>query len=247
MTKKTNPRVKLTVTLTVISVILGLMLSMQYKNTRAAAQFQLSDEQVYDPRAQYTADQLNKVKEANSQYEAKLEELKKKMFELEEIAGEIAKKESPDLKEELSKYRIMSGILPLKGEGITFTIDDSTVKDVPKGFDPDWLIVHDFDLMNITNELLIAGAEAVQINDQRISSTTGIICIGPVIKINGQKISRPYEFRAIGNKDRLEAALTIKGGILDILRYRTLTIQPPKKSLSVSINGYSGDFNGLGK
>ncbi|ASS75864.1 hypothetical protein CIG75_13470 [Tumebacillus algifaecis] len=247
MAKKPNPRIKLTVSLTLISVILGLMLSMQYKNTRAAAQFQVDEARVYDPRAQYTADQLNKVKESNSQFEAELESLKKKMFELEEKAGDLAKPESPDLKEELSKYRVMSGILPLKGEGITFTIDDSTVKDVPKGFPPDFLIVHDSDLMNITNELLIAGAEAVQINDQRISSTTGIICIGPVIKINGQKINRPYEFRAVGNRDRLEAALTMKNGILDILRYRTITIQPPKKSLSVTINGYSGDFNGLGK
>ncbi|TCP52931.1 uncharacterized protein YlxW (UPF0749 family) [Tumebacillus sp. BK434] len=245
MPKKTNPRVKLIVSLSVISVILGLMLSMQYKNTRAAAKFQLDAAHVYDPRAQYTADQLNKTKETNSQYEAQLEKLKKQMFELEEKAGDIAKQESPDLKDELSKYRVMSGILPLKGEGITFTLDDSMVKDVPKDWDPELLIVHDSDLMNVTNELLIAGAEAVQINDQRISSTTGIICIGPVIKINGQKINRPYEFRAIGNKDRLEAALTLKGGVLDIFRYRTLTIQPPKKSLSVSINGYSGNFNGL--
>ncbi|MFD2170816.1 DUF881 domain-containing protein [Tumebacillus lipolyticus] len=245
MTKKTNPRVKLTVSLTMISVILGLMLSMQYKNTRAAAEFQLNTERVYDPRAQYTAEQLNKVKEANSQYEAKLEELKKKMFELEEKAGEIAKQESPDLKEELGKYRVMSGVLPVKGEGITFVVDDSTLKEVPKNTDPEVLIVHDYDLMNITNELLIAGAEAVQINDQRISSTTGIICIGPVIKINGQKVSRPYEFKAIGNRNRLEAALEIKGGILDLLRHRTIAVQAPKSSLTVSISGYTGNFNGL--
>lgn len=72
MAKKTNARMKLTASLTLISVILGLMLSMQYKNTRAAAEVQAKVPTI-DPKAQYTADQLKRVRVENKRLEANIE------------------------------------------------------------------------------------------------------------------------------------------------------------------------------
>jgi uncharacterized protein YlxW (UPF0749 family) len=245
---KTNPRIKLTVSLTLISVILGLMLSLQYKNTRATAELVTSVPPV-DPKAQYTQEQLNKVKEQNKVLEGDIEQLNKQLHEIEKHASDVDKSIAPDIQEDLTKYKTMSGLLPVKGPGITFTISDSD-KEVASGGYSATLITHDIDLRLVVNELLLAGAEAVAINDQRITTTTGIICIGPVVKINSQRVNPPFEFKAIGNTASIISSLTLQGGVLDWLQDpngRALNVTKPKTSVSVMIPGYAGDFNGLSK
>ncbi|MGZ4031141.1 MAG: DUF881 domain-containing protein [Tumebacillaceae bacterium] len=245
---KTNPRIKLTVSLTVISVILGLMLSLQYKNTRATAQLAASVPPV-DPKAQYTQEQLNKVKEQNKVLESDIEKLNKQLHEIEKHAGDVDKSIAPEIKDDLTKYKMMAGLLPIKGAGVTFTISDSDKEAASGGYSAT-LITHDVDLRLVVNELLLAGAEAVAINDQRITTTSGIICIGPVVKINGQRVNPPFEFKAIGNPNAITSSLQMQGGVLDWLadpNGRALNVTKPKASTSVMISGYAGDFNGLGK
>jgi uncharacterized protein YlxW (UPF0749 family) len=249
MSKFANPRLKLTVSLTIISAILGLMLSMQYKNTRAAVQLN-SQVPTVDPRAQYTAAQLAKIKETNKQLEEQIEKLNKQLYAYEKQAGDMGKDIAPQLRDELTKYKIMAGLLPVKGVGLTFTVNDST-KDIPKGSSAAPYITHDSDLRMIVNELFLAGAEAVSINDQRISTTTGIICIGPTVMINGQRVVPPYEFKAIGNPQNMIVSLELKGGVIDTLtnpeHKRYLTFSPRKTSPNITIPAYAGDFNGLKK
>src|SRR5690242_22186 len=103
---KLNSRIKLTIALTVISAILGLMLSMQYKYTRATAS-QQSMVATVDPKAQYTADQLAKVKDENKQLEANIEKLRKQMFDIEKQAASVDKASANDIQDELTKYKIM--------------------------------------------------------------------------------------------------------------------------------------------
>ena len=80
-----------------------------------------------------------------------------------------------------------------------------------------------YDLMDIVNELLVSGAEAVSINSQRITAQTQIadLDIGYgnfCIVIDGQTLLMPVVIRAIGNPTTLEAGLVYTGGISDILR-----------------------------
>lgn len=249
MAKKANAKLKLTASLTVISVILGLMLSMQYKNTRAAAEVHAKVPTI-DPKAQYTADQLGRVRDDNKRLEGEIEKLNKQLHEVEKQAGATAQDIAPELRDELTQYKIMAGLLPVKGPGITFTVSDST-NDVPKGTDPAFYIAHDLDLRMLVNELFAAGAEAVSINDQRITTTTGIICIGPTVMINGQRVTSPFEFKVIGNPQIVTASLEIKGGVIDVLSNpengRFLSISPRKQSPAITIPGYAGNFNGLKK
>jgi len=248
MTKKRNPRVKLTVSLTLISAILGLMLALQYKNTKAATE-EYSRIPTKDPRAAYTADQLKRIKESNKSLEQEIEKLNKKLHTLVKEAADFDKQAvSPELRDELTKYKIMAGLLPVKGPGITFTVADSR-RDASNPDDLKYLITHDSDLRMIVNELLVAGAEAVAINDQRITTTTGIVCIGPTVMINGVSVPQPFEFKAIGNPTTLISALENKGGVIEVLsapeNKRFLTISPRKQSPSVTLPGYVGDYNGL--
>ena len=77
------------------------------------------------------------------------------------------------------------------------------------------------DLVVIINELWAAGAEAVAINDCRITATSGISYVDSTDKTyltcNGTVIQEPYEIRALGNGAILEKSLTMPGGISDSL------------------------------
>lgn len=174
----------------------------------------------------------------------------KQLHELEKNAGDTAQDIAPELRDQLTEYKIMAGLLPVKGPGVSFTVSDST-KDVPNGTDPAFYIAHDLDLRMLVNELFAAGAEAISINDQRITTTTGIICIGPTVMINGQRVTAPFEFNVIGNPQILTASLEIKGGVIDVLSNpengRYLSISPRKQSPAITIPNYAGDFNGLKK
>lgn len=110
------------------------------------------------------------------------------------------------------------GLSEVKGNGIVITVDDN--KNIASSSwyaDPNWLIVHDIDIINIVNELKNADAEAISINGQRIVSTSAIECDGNVIKINGQKIGAPFVIKAIGLPELL-MSLDRFGGYLDYLR-----------------------------
>ncbi|MCX7571611.1 DUF881 domain-containing protein [Tumebacillus sp. DT12] len=243
MPKKINARVKLTISLTMISVILGLMLSMQYKNTRAAANTQ-SQVTTTDPKAQYTADQLSRIKEQNKALEGDIEKLRKELYEFEKQATQAGNNVPPEVRDDLTKYKIMAGVLPVKGPGISFTVTDS-IKD---GQTTNLLITHDSDLRMMVNEMFIGGAEAIAINDQRITTTSGIICIGPIVMINGVKVSPPFEFKAVGQAQTMMATFELRGGVFDLLGDpggRALSFSKPKMHPSLTLPAYAGDFNGL--
>lgn len=68
----------------------------------------------------------------------------------------------------------------------------------------------------LVNELKVAGAEAVSINDERIIGTSEITEINNrIIVVNTKRIAGPYTVKAIGDKKYFESALTIKGGYMD--------------------------------
>ena len=75
------------------------------------------------------------------------------------------------------------------------------------------------DLINLINELKIAGAEAISINDERMVSVSDVASINyGMILVNGRRTSTPYIVKAIGDRKHLESAITIKGGFLDEMR-----------------------------
>lgn len=78
-------------------------------------------------------------------------------------------------------------------------------------------LVHEGDLTYIINELFNAGADAIAINDQRITSKTSILCDGNIIRINGEMVSVPITIQAIGYPERMHYALSRPGGYLEIL------------------------------
>ena len=134
------------------------------------------------------------------------------------------------------------GLTDLEGEGVEITLQDdpnATVDSISVLDQISNHLVHDSDIRMIVNELKNAGAEAISINGQRVVSTTSIICIGNVIKVNDARVSSPFVIKAIGFPERLMTALDRPGGFLEELNsYGIVTSM--KKSSKVEIPKYSG-------
>ena len=96
--------------------------------------------------------------------------------------------------------------------------------------------------MLLVNELKIAGAEAISINDERIINMSDIVDINNTfIKINGQRLVGPYVVKAIGNQKYLESGLAAKGGYIDTMEDDGKTIKVEKQK-NVKILKYNDEF-----
>ena len=119
------------------------------------------------------------------------------------------------MKEELEETRKASGETEMKGKGVVVTVNDSKADST--GAASASFVIHDEDLLLFVNELNSAGAEAVSINGQRITSRSSIKCAGSIINVNGVRVSAPFVIKAIGDPEVLESALRFKGGVIDSL------------------------------
>ena len=118
------------------------------------------------------------------------------------------------MEEKIKKYNNILGTTEVTGPGVKITITDANVNNsIMALFNPEDLIVHNTDVLEIVNELKNAGAEAISVNGQRISANTAISCDGNVIVINGEKVSSPFEINAIGFAAYM-ATLNRPGGYL---------------------------------
>ena len=111
----------------------------------------------------------------------------------------------------ISTLQTATGVGAVSGPGVSVTITSESSQ----------LIA--YDLIDIINELFVSGAEAVSINNQRITAQTQIADLDGgfgnfSIVIDGQTLLSPVVIRAIGNPTTLEAGLVYTGGISDILR-----------------------------
>lgn len=143
-----------------------------------------------------------------SKYEEVNEELETTILKKQEYEDKINSNEEATelLEKELEQANILIGKTEVKGEGVIVTLEDN-----------EETLITARDLVILINELKDAGAEAISINEQRITNMSDIAYIGNrYILVNSQKITSPYIVKAIGNKTYLQSALSIKNiGFID--------------------------------
>ena len=150
-------------------------------------------------------------------WKSKFEDVKLKIEETDdkiaEYSEEIEKNNniSELLQREVDDAKMLAGYTDVYGQGIIITLEDTDKKQIVAE-----------DLITLVNELRLAGAEAISINDQRIISLTDISNVDyRFIFLNTGKasgmirIDSPYTIKAIGNQKYLESAISIKYGFLD--------------------------------
>lgn len=222
------------VSYTVIGValfFLSMMLTAQMKSMSD------TEEIIAGKRETQLADELITL-------QRKYDDLKEKYDASTEIVEEYQTNSSTNntlissMKEQIESLSAMSGVTDLKGEGIVITLNDGAkASDTTIRSDT---LVHDSDLLTVVNELKAAGAEAISINGQRIITTSAIRCVGPVIQVNYQKVAAPFEIKAIGNAQYLESAMTIKNGVVDLLKEYGVSVSVSRQT-NVEIPKYEGE------
>ena len=167
-------------------------------------------------------------------------ELEKEIVEYEDQLVQD-NKFAENLRTNTQKSQMIAGLLDVKGPGIVISLD-YTPLDGEEGFDP--FLVYPEYLLLLLNELNSSGAEAISINEQRIISTSEIRLAGNHIVINGEKFSRPFVFKIIGDGQTLQSAIQLRGGIVELLNsnYIQVTI---KREDEILISKYAGiiDFD----
>ena len=126
-------------------------------------------------------------------YESLYQELENKEKLLEETRQNAANSNESDTKneEEIKNNQKLLGLTDISGQGLIITLDESSDVNTEEVLDISTYLVHEEDLLYIINELFNCGADAVSINDERIVSTTSILCDGNIIRINGKMIGVP--------------------------------------------------------
>ncbi len=204
--KKNNPKI----IITLFSIILGIFIILQVKMKL----------EIYKPIT------INSLQIAKMEVES----IKKEIIELEKVEKQkqeelivlenISKGDDniiDILNQDLEKNKIYSGISELKGPGIVISMYDNQEKR-DWWFDINKDVIHDVDILNILNDLKVAGAEAISINDERVIATSEIKCGGPIIRINGRSSGIPFLIKAIGDTKLLMASVSAPGTNGDILK-----------------------------
>lgn len=181
-------------------------------------------------------DEVLKMKEKYDMAYSNLEEQQKKLEEVRQTSTQ-GDETARNAEEELKENNMLLGNTNVEGEGIEVILEDAP--NTNNSINASDRIIHYGDIQWVVNELKNAGAEAIEVNGQRIVSTTAITCEGNIIKINGVKIGSPFTIKAIGQKYLLYGALERSGSYLDRIREDGNTVKVTKME-NVKISKYSG-------
>lgn len=204
----------------VVCAILGFLLVYQYK---------LQSGQKSNEQALGNVDLLSAIEQLNKEKDALLgenTELSRQLKEYEEMAASTSSSNKL-LKEQLDMSRIILGLVDVEGPGVTVTLTP-TNPIVSQGV-PQYLT--DVELVYVVNELKFAGAEAVSINDKRLTAQSGIKTSSgnSFILVNDEKVSPsdPIQIKAIGDRDKLMGALSFSGALdFQALVYYDIRFEP---------------------
>ena len=110
------------------------------------------------------------------------------------------------LDSDIARLQLINGTIPAKGPGIVVQVTGNLLAS---------------DLSILVNEFWAAGAEAVAVNDVRITPYTGFNYIGTststYLTCGNEVLTTPIILSVIGNGNTLERSLTMPGGIADNL------------------------------
>jgi uncharacterized protein YlxW (UPF0749 family) len=102
---------------------------------------------------------------------------------------------------QLEETRLAAGLLDVSGPGVAFRFEDAL------GGSGVANLVTARDIRVLIQELWLAGAEGIAVNDERIVGTSAVIDIGGSILVNSAYLAPPYEIKAIGPPDLYQRML----------------------------------------
>jgi len=202
-----------------LALFLGLLLGAALR-----AQQNFKEHKVFAGRYGVPPSAYREQLKRNEEMQAEVTQLNADKSRLETLVAETGAgtKKMQALNKELQDVKGFAGLAPVSGPGVVVTLRDapkSKVKAFQKAtgmeYSPEEYIIHDMDIFQIVNELRTAGAEAIAINDQRLTATSAIRCEGPTVRVNWTQVGVPLKIKAIGDPVALSSGLQMAGGVMD--------------------------------
>ncbi len=222
---------QIAITLGVMCLLLTVALCVQIRTMNSAnstVSQTLADNELRD--------QVLRMKD---RYDEALRNLENAQKELEQVRVEATQNDATaETKEqELKENNMLLGTTDVVGDGVEVVLQDAAEQNSSIGLS--YQLIHYSDIQRVVNELKNAGAEAIEINGQRIVPTSSITCEGNIIKINGERVGSPFVIRAIGSQSLLYGGLSRVGSILDAISEAGNTATITKVD-NITIPKYSG-------
>jgi uncharacterized protein YlxW (UPF0749 family) len=144
--------------------------------------------------------------------------------EVDRLTKDLSGTDLDEANAELDALRGPAGLEPVRGPGVTITLDDAP--EPPLGDEEEdvtFKLVHQQDIQAVANALWAGGAEAVTVQGHRIVSTTGIKCVGNSVLLQGVAYPPPYVISGIGDVSsmlgRIDADPAIQSYLADVETY----------------------------
>jgi uncharacterized protein YlxW (UPF0749 family) len=173
------------------------------------------------PRVRYTSQERTPLVETALSLQTTQDALKDRIVALRKSIQDIEDDSAGSqaalrtLNDELEQARIAAGLIPLTGTGLVLKLEDSSRPVSPGGNEADY-VVSALDLRTVVDQLWLAGAEAIAVNDERVTTSSAIIDIGGAVLVNTAYVAGPYQVVAIGPTD-LFARVSAQPGFQDFV------------------------------
>ena len=209
--KATRARLYSSVLVTVLCALLGFSYAIQLNNTTSTYETMSEDE--LTKLISETSTQVQKLEQRKSELSSQLDSLKD-TADKNEKAAEIARQNA-------ESNGILSGRLPVSGEGVVIRISKGSKQDIDASI-----------LFTLLEELRNSGAEVIEINDIRVITSTYISDSADGLNCDDTNIEAPFIIKAIGDSNNLQNAVNLAGGVGSRLKVKygaTVSIVPSDK------------------
>lgn len=207
-----------------LSIFLGILISSNSNFNGIKKYFSL-DSREYNDAAIERNDlykQISSLEKSNKKNTKLIESYKNNNSNNEEVLDLM--------KEQNEYYGMLTGSIPVEGPGILLKINDGDIYDKDdNSIETANKIFHDRDVQLVINELKKAGAEAIMINNYRLTPNTGLSCNGPFIIFQDEHTEyAPFYIYAIGNPEEMEVSILSEESHIRQLQLRELSIEIEK-------------------
>lgn len=198
--KAQNKKRITTALLTAACLILGFIIALQFKSITESDKSNNQTTTLSDYQAQIIAlsDKVELLESENKDLEKKLS-----LIESGTNEEQIAKLES-----ELSEIKRFAGLTRVVGEGVHITV---------KFADEDKIQTAAAAIQMLINEIKAANAEAIAINEERLTAMSEVRVVNNYLVVNGKTYTQPIDISVIGKQSSVNSTLEMPGGIVSIL------------------------------
>lgn len=181
-----------------LALLLGFTVAVSVIDLRADARAEDSPRALLEQEVRETRTESDALEERQAELQAEIAEAQAVVLD---GAGEGASDRAAELEQ-------AGAGLAMTGPGTVLVLDDSVPAPSKPGTGRSAVNrVTDGDVQIAVNGLWAAGAEAVSVNGQRVSSTTAIRTAGSAVLVDFRPLSPPYRITALGDAEKLRASV----------------------------------------